>query len=95
MTKSAATYFRNLIGDRAIVDFERGWKFGHGSFRQDSTDHERDEQDPVHHEQLCNKQDKNDYRNVQRILKSIIYYFIKALSYQALNTSFKSKLIIA
>lgn len=94
MTKYATSYFRNLIGNRVIVDFERGWKFGHGSFRQDTTDHECKEQNPAHHEQLCNKQDKNDYRKVQRILKSIIY-FIKALLYQALNKSFKSKLIIA
>ena len=94
MTQSATSYFRNLIGNRAIVNFERGWKFGHGGFRHNTADHERNEQDPAHHEQLCNKQDKNDYRNVQRILKSI-FYFIKALLYQALNKSFKSKLIIA
>ena len=94
MTKSATSYFRNLIGNRVIVDFERGWKFGHGRFRQDTTDHECKEQDPAHHEQFCNKQDKNDYRKVQKILK-LIFYFIKALLYQALNTSFRSKLIIA
>lgn len=73
MTKSAYSYFRNLIGNRTIVDFERGRKFGHGSFRQDPTDYECKEHDPTHHGRLCNKQGKNDNRNIQEILKSIYF----------------------